>query len=105
VDPLRRHLPHLLGLHAAADPPRGADAVAGDLRLHPRLDLPGRRRPDPPGGRAARRPARHPQRHGHPAGRRRGDRRRLEDRRRPPPRSCRLRSHPPEPADPRRDGR
>ena len=44
-----------------------------DLRLHPRLDLRRRGRPDPPADRAARRAARDPGPHGVPAGRRRRD--------------------------------
>ena len=34
---VRFELPDLLRLHAAADTARGADEIAGDLRLHPRL--------------------------------------------------------------------
>ena len=45
-------LPGLRRLHAAADPPRRAVRPARDLRLHARLDLRRRGRPDPRAGRA-----------------------------------------------------
>ena len=50
-------LPDLLRLRQGRDPPLGADGAAGRPPLHPRLDRPRRGRPDPPAGRAARRPA------------------------------------------------
>ena len=49
---VRRHVPDLRGLHAARHSPRGAHAAARDLRLHARLDRPGRRRSDAPAHRA-----------------------------------------------------
>ena len=55
---LRRRLPHLLRLHAAVDPARGAHADPVDLRVHARLDRPRRGRPDAPADRAARGAAR-----------------------------------------------
>ena len=54
-------------------PARRADAAAGHLRLDPRLDRPRRGRPDPPAGRAPRRPA------GDPGPRRRTPRGRQRD--------------------------
>ena len=58
--------------------PRGPavrpDAAAGDLRLDPRLDRPGRGRADPPADRAPRRAAGHPRARRGPAGRRQRDR-------------------------------
>ena len=63
VLPVRRHVPHLLRLHAAGDPPRGAHGPARDLRLHARLDRPRRGRPDAPADRAARGAARDPEPH------------------------------------------
>src|SRR5256885_114175 len=56
-----RHVPDLLRLHATAHPPRRAVSRARDLRLHARLDQPGRGRAPPPADRAARRPAGDPQ--------------------------------------------
>ena len=61
LHPVRRDLPALQRLHAAAHPPGRALQAAERIRLHPRLDLPGRGRAHAPAGRAARRAARHPQ--------------------------------------------
>ena len=47
------HVPDLLRLRRARDPALLADGAAGDPPLHPRLDRPGRGRPDPPAGGAA----------------------------------------------------
>ena len=78
-------LPHLLRLRQGRDPPLGADGAAGRPPLHPRLDRPRRGRPDPPAGRAARRPAGDAAaRRDPPRRRQRGDRG-LEDRARPHP--------------------
>ncbi len=52
---LRWDVPHLLGLHAARHPTRGAGPPEGDLRVHARFDRPRRRRADPSADRAARR--------------------------------------------------
>uniref|UniRef100_A0A0N4ZCV8 LigA n=1 Tax=Parastrongyloides trichosuri TaxID=131310 RepID=A0A0N4ZCV8_PARTI len=57
--PLRRHLHGVRGLQPPGDPPGRADGRARDPRHDPRLHRPGRRRPDPPAGRASGRPARH----------------------------------------------
>ena len=35
LPPLRQHVPGLLGLHEAVDPPGGAHGAADDLHLHP----------------------------------------------------------------------
>ena len=61
VHPLWRHLPHLLRLRAQRAAHGGADEGARDLRVHPRLDRPGRGRPDAPVGRACREPAPDPE--------------------------------------------
>ena len=58
---LRRHLPDVLGIRPQRPAHVGADEAARDLRLHPRLHRPGRRRPDPPAGRADRHAAHDPQ--------------------------------------------
>ena len=52
LHPVRRHLPDLLRLQPQRAAHGRADEAALDLRVHPRLDRPGRRRPDPPVGRA-----------------------------------------------------
>jgi transketolase N-terminal domain/subunit len=70
---VRRHLPDLLRLHAAGDPPGGAHGTAGHLRLHPRFDLPRRGRADPPAGEPAAVAASHPKPDGDPARRRQRD--------------------------------
>ena len=54
----------------AGDPPLRADAPAGDLHRHPRLDRARRRRPDAPADRAAGDAPRHAQRDGDPPSRR-----------------------------------
>ncbi len=56
-DPLRRHLPRLLGLRAQRGAHGGVDAPARDPRLHARFDRPRRGRSDAPAGRARREPA------------------------------------------------
>ena len=76
---LRRHVPHVLRLHARRGPAGRAHAAAGHLRVDPRLDRPGRGRPDPPADRALRRAAGHPRPGLRPPGRRQRDRRRLAD--------------------------
>ena len=73
-DPVRRHLLHLHGLHAAFHPPGGADGVPRRLRVDARLRRPGGGRPHAPAGGAPgvapgdaqppRRPARGRQRDG-----------------------------------------
>ena len=65
---VRLHVLQLPRLHEGRGPPGGADAPAGDPRLHARLDRAGRGRTDPPAGRAAGAPARHPE-HQRPAAR------------------------------------
>ena len=77
---VRRDVPDLLRLHAAADPPRRADGAARDLRVHPRQHRAGRGRPDAPAGRATRRPARDSGPHGDPPGRRQRNGRRVAGR-------------------------
>ncbi len=52
--PIRRHVPDLLGLHAARPSAWRRSWAARDVRLHPRLHRPGRGRPDAPARRAAR---------------------------------------------------
>ena len=70
---LRRHVPHLLRLHAPGRPARRADAGAGDVRVDARLDRPRRGRPHPPAGRAPARAARHPGSERRPSGGRERD--------------------------------
>jgi transketolase len=70
---LRRHLPHLLGLHAAGGAARRADEAAGGLRVHARQRGAGRGRADPPADRAARLAPRDPRPRGPAPLRRRGD--------------------------------
>ena len=76
---LRRHVPDLLRLHARRGPAGRAHAAAGHLRLDPRLDRPGRGRPDPPADRAPGRAARHPGPRRRPARGRQRDSGRLAD--------------------------
>ena len=71
---VRRHVPHVLGLHAPVGPPGGAHGAARDVRVDPRLHRARRGRPDPPARGAPRRPA------GDPAPRRRPPRGRQRDR-------------------------
>jgi hypothetical protein len=52
LHPVRRHLPDLLRLQPQRPAHGCADEAAFAVRVHPRLDRPGRRRPDPPVGRA-----------------------------------------------------
>src|SRR6266550_34824 len=66
VHPIWWHLPDLLRLHAAVDTAGCADAPQADLRLHTRLDRPGRRWADASAHRAARRAARDSQHDRHP---------------------------------------
>ena len=54
------HVPHVLRLRAQRAAHGRADEAAHDLRLHARLDRPGRGRPDAPVGRARGQPAPHP---------------------------------------------
>ena len=77
LDPLRRHLPVLLGLLPPVHPPRVPHADPDDLRHDPRLDRPRRGRPDPSAGRAARGAAGHPAPRGLSPGRSGRDRRML----------------------------
>ena len=70
---LRRHLPHLLRLHARLGAAGRADGAAGHLRLDPRLHRPRRGRPDPPADRAPRRAPGHPRARRRPPGRRQRD--------------------------------
>ena len=98
---LRRHLPHLLGLHARRRPPLGADEAAGDLGIHPRLDRSRRGRPDAPADRAAGRVAGDPAAQRRAASRRERDRAGLAVRPAQPRGADRVRAVPPEPADPR----
>ena len=100
---LRRHLSDLLRLHAAGDPAGGADGAAGDLRLHPRLDLPRRGRADPPAGEPAAVAARDPQPDRDPARRRQRDRGRLAGGPRTRRRADGAGADAPEAADPGRD--
>ena len=58
---VRRHLPDVLGICPQRPAHVGTDEAARDLCVHPRLHRSGRRRPDPPAGRANRDPALHPQ--------------------------------------------
>src|SRR6266542_59141 len=58
---VQRNVPGLQRLHAPADAPGRAERAALDLRVHPRLDRPRRRRPDPSARRAPARAARHPE--------------------------------------------
>ena len=76
---LRRHVPHLLRLHARLGAAGRADGAAGHLRLDPRLDRPRRGRPDPPADRAPRRAAGDPGPRRRPPGGRQRDRRVLAD--------------------------
>ena len=96
---VRRHVPHLLRLHARRGPAGGADGAAGHLRLDARLDRPRRGRPDPPADRAPRRAARDPRPRRRPPGRRQRDRRRLADDPRAHRPARRPRPDPAEPAD------
>ena len=57
---VRRHVPHLLRLRAQRGAHGGADEAARDLRVHARLDRPGRGRPDAPVDRARGEPAADP---------------------------------------------
>ncbi len=50
--PVRVDVLRVLRLHAAGGAAGRAQQAAGDLRVDPRLDRPGRGRPDPPAGRA-----------------------------------------------------
>ena len=74
---VRRDVPDLLRLHAAADAPRRADGTARDLRVHARQHCTGRGRLDASTGRTARGLAFGSASHRHPALRRQRDRRRL----------------------------
>ena len=84
LHPVRRDVPRLLRLHAAADPAGGARAPGLDLRLHARQHRPRRGRPDAPAGRAPRRAARDPRPARDPARRRQRDARGLAGRDREP---------------------
>ena len=57
ADPLWRHLPGVLRLRAQRAAPGRVDGLAHDLRVLPRLDRPGRGRPDAPAHRARSQPA------------------------------------------------
>ena len=89
------HLPDLLRLRPPGDPALGADGAAGDPPLHARLDRPRRGRPDPPAGRAARRPAGDPRPRRDPARRRQRGGRGLAGGTRPQPPAGRPRPHAP----------
>ena len=71
--PLRRHVPRVLGLLPAVDPPCRADEAAGRLRLHARLDRARRGRADASAGRASGGAARDPEPQRVPSGRWRRD--------------------------------
>ena len=58
---LRRHLPRLLGLHAACHAVVGDDVAAGDLGLQPRFHRHRDQRPDTPAGGIPAVAARHPE--------------------------------------------
>src|SRR5436190_20116807 len=96
---LRRHVPHVLRLHARRAAHFGPDEAAVDLGLHARLDRPRRGRADPsvrraPAGAAGDPPPERPQ-----AGRRERDRARLEVRPQHDRRSDGVRALAPERAD------
>ncbi len=77
LHPLRRHLPHLQRLQPQRHPHGRADEDPGGARVHPRLDRPGRGRPDAPERRACRQPAADPEPGRLAPGRHRRDHRRL----------------------------
>ena len=105
VPALRQHLPGVRRLPAPGAAARGADAAAGHLRAHPRLDRGRRGRPDPPAGRADRVPASDPGTAGAAPGRRRRDGRGLAARARADRRADRPDPVPPDAAPARRPGR
>ncbi len=72
-------VPHLLRLHAPADPPGRADGHPCHLHLHPRFHRAGRRWADASTNRAAHVFARHPASAGVPSGGRQRSRRNLAD--------------------------
>ena len=99
---LRRHVPHVLRLHAPGGAAGRAHGAAGHLRVDPRLDRPRRGRPDPPADRAPRRAAGDPRPRRRPPRRRQRDRRRVEG----DPRAHRPPRRPvPEPAERARSSR
>ena len=98
VHPLWRHLPGLLRLLPAGDPPLGAAAGPGRLRDDPRFDRARRGWADPPADRASRRPAGDPQSRRLPPGRRGRDRGMLGAGARAARRAVAARADPPEPA-------
>ena len=77
---LRRHLPHVLRLHATVGPAGLDHGAPGHLRLDPRLDRARRGRSDPPADRALRRAPGDPGARRRPPGRRQRGRRVLEGR-------------------------
>ncbi len=89
---LRRDVLRVQRLHAPRGPPRRAQPGQGRLLVDPRLGRPGRGRPHPPAGRAARLAAGHARALADPSGRRQRDRRGLAasrvERRRARPRWC-----------------
>ena len=100
VHPVLRHVPDLQRLHARRGPAGGAVRAPRHLRLDPRFGRARRGRPDPPAGRALRRPPGDPEPVVRPARRRQRDRRGLGARGRADRRAGRPGADPPEAADP-----
>ncbi len=95
---VRCDLPGVHRLRTSLDAARRAHGAARGLRDDPRFHRAGRGWPDPPAGRASRRPARHPEHARVPPGRRHGNRGVLAARARAQRRPDRARADAPEPA-------